>query len=305
MSYNDLTKRRIVVYVPRKKDKMPKAKGLLLSKAVEGFTLACRARQLSEHTISDYSHTFKIFLAHIGDVSIETIQTAQVQAFLASRPVGAKTLLNYHVGLSALWTWAVKEEYCTVHTLHKIDRPKPKKTLIESFTELECRALFSGLRTEGDRDRAMLMVMLDTGLRASELCNMQVEDIDMINHKIKVLGKGNKERNLPFSPRTASALFKHLASLPKGALRPFKMDRTSLGHQITRIAIRAGVKQANPHKFRHTFAVNFLRNGGDPFTLQEILGHSNMETVKLYLRIAQIDIDSAHKRASPVENWKL
>ena len=188
MPYNETARRHLIVYVPRKKEKMPKAKGLLLSKAIEGFTLACKARQLSEHTISDYSHTFKIFLAHVGDVPLEIIQTAQVQAFLASRPVSAKTLLNYHVGLSALWTWAVKEEYCTVHLLHKIERPKPKKTLIESFTELECHALFTGLRTEGDRDRAMLMVMLDTGLRASELCNIQVGDIDMVNHKIKVLG---------------------------------------------------------------------------------------------------------------------
>ena len=72
-----------------------------------------------------------------------------------------------------------------------------------------------------------------------------------------------------------------------------------------RLGRRAGVRKCHPHRFRHTFAVNYLVNGGDPFTLQRILGHSSMEMVNRYLALARDDIAAVHKKASPVKHWKL
>lgn len=275
--------------------------GTLLSAAIEGFMLASEARKLSENTIADYRRTLKRFLGHVGDTPIDQITTTQISAFLAAQPFSAKTVLNYHIGLAALWTWATREGLAERHIVRLVTKPRPQQIVVEPFTHEEIKAMLGSLGRHKDRDRALLLVLLDTGVRASELCAMTRETIDLTNRRVKVLGKGNKERVLPFSPRTASALFEYLG---QETGQPFQFTRTSLAHLIKAIGKRAGVR-AHPHRFRHTFAVTYLRNGGDPYTLQEILGHSTMEMVKTYLSLAQIDLDTAHLKASPVENWQL
>jgi integrase/recombinase XerD len=298
MPYHETRERR-VFYLPPKRTMKP----LLLSKAIEGFVLACKARKLSEHTLTDYERTMRKFVAHVGDSPIQKITSTQVAAFLASQPWSAKTVLNYHIGLSALWTWAVKEGYVERHILRQVDKPRPQKIAVAPFTDTEIRAMMASVKRNADRDRAIILLLLDTGLRASELCGLELSDIDLANKRLKVLGKGNKERLLPFSSRTASALFRYLST--ENPARPFPFTRTSLAHLVQDIGRRAGIRDAHPHRFRHTFAVTYLRLGGDPYTLQAILGHSTMEMVKNYLALAQVDVDAAHRRASPVENWRL
>lgn len=276
--------------------------GLVLSKCIDGFMLACSARRLSQNTIIDYRRTLKKFIAAIGDVNIKSITTRQVSQFLADQPFSEKTVLNYHIGLSALWTWAIKEEYAEKHILRLVDKPRPKKIAIQPFTEIEIKAMFASIARNCDRDRAMIYLMLDCGIRASELVGLERPDIDLARRQIKVLGKGNKERFIPFSARTGSALFK-LFTHQEG--KPFPINRDSLAGLIQRLGDRAGVANAHPHRFRHTFAIQFLRNGGDAYTLQEILGHTTFEMTRIYLQLAQIDIDAAHRRASPVDNWRL
>lgn len=127
------------------------------------------------------------------------------------------------------------------------------------------------------------------------------------------MGKGALERSVPFSPRTAQALWRYLSTRPKAETneplfvtalnRP--MDRGQLRKFLVFLGKRAGVKDVHPHRFRHTFAIEYLRNDGDPYTLQKILGHSTLDMVKKYLALAQVDLDKAHKRASPVDNWAV
>ena len=78
---------------------------------------------------------------------------------------------------------------------------------------------------------------------------------------------------------------------------------SALHHRLIRIGQRAGVSDIQTHRFRYTFAVQYIRNGGDAFTLQTILGHTTMEMVTYYIRLAQADLEQAHRRASPVDNW--
>lgn len=275
-----------------------------LSDAIDGFMLACRARKLSPHTIADYSRTLKRFLAHVGDMPMRDVTTVQVSAFLASQPFSEKTVHNYWIGLAALWTWAIREGHVQKHIVRIVEKPKPRKVVIVPFTQEQVKAMLAQDGRTADRNRCVILLLVDTGLRASELCGLSFGDIDLVNRRVKVLGKGNKERLLPFSKRTAQALFKYLSD-QDGKEKPFEFTRTSLAHLMQRIGRKAGVADAHPHRFRHTFAVTYLRNGGDPYTLQTILGHSTMEQVRAYLALAQVDLETAHQRASPVENWQL
>lgn len=269
--------------------------------------LACEARQLSPHTIADYRNTMRLFIEHAGDVAISGITSAQISAFLGCQgTVKAKTVLNYHVGLSSLWTWALKEGYVKNHVVRLVEPPRPDERAIEPFSELELRAMFSAIRQNPDRDRAMLLVLVDTGCRASEFCSLSQSNVDLSTRRIKLMGKGRKERIIPFSTRTAAALFKHMSTMDENAgAKIFPFNRDTLLKHIKRIGKRAGVSDCHPHRFRHTFATNFLRFGGSPLELQDILGHSSMEMVRRYVKIANTDLDAAHRRASPVENWKL
>jgi site-specific recombinase XerD len=285
-----------------KRSGMVKTKSMPLSKAIEGFLLSCQARRLSTHTIDDYRRTLAKFLKHTGDMPIHLVGTSQISAFLGAQTVGKKTLLNYHIGLSALWTWAIKEEYVEKHVVRMVDKPKPSKIVIQPFTETEIRALLQAIRYAPDRNRALILLLMDTGARASEVCGLQKGDIDLVNKRIKVRGKGDKERLIPFSSRTGSALFSYLATCEG---KPFGFSRHSLAQYLRRLGKRAGVKNVHPHRFRHFFAISYLRFGGDPFTLQEILGHSTMDMVKRYIALAQVDLDTAHRKASPVENMKI
>jgi len=83
------------------------------------------------------------------------------------------------------------------------------------------------------------------------------------------------------------------------------MNKNALRLLIVHLGKKAGIKHCHPHRFRHTFAITYLRSGGDVFTLQALLGHSTLDMVQHYARIAEIDVEQAHKRASPADNWRL
>ncbi len=305
---------------------------LSLKKVSQGFILSAQSRHLSMHTIRDYENTLRKFIDYIGeDHAFETITHRHIEAFLASvTHVTNKTLLNYHIGLSAMWTWAVREHLAETHVVHNVTPPKAEKREIMPFSEEEIKLLLHGVsrskayqrpgQRQSDRGlpnahrmRAIILLLLDTGLRASELTGIKIHQLDRTNSRVQVMGKGALERSIPISPRTAQAIWRYLATRdnPRADAPLFvtsmgrAIDRTSLGKMLVTLGARAGVKNVHPHRFRHTFAIQYLRNGGDPYTLQRLLGHSTLDMVRVYLQLAQVDIDKAHRRASPVDNWAL
>ena len=301
------------------------------SKVLEGYYLAANARRLSKDTIHDYSNTYRKFQSFLGeDPFIEDISVEHIREFLAAQDVAKKTLLNYHIGLSALWTWAFNEKLVDDQIVRKVNRPRPEKRAIKPYSETEIREMLNSLRyskayhrpgkcetvhrlAHEDRNRAMILLLLDTGIRSSELCGLKIHHFDLKARFIRVMGKGDKERILPFSARTGKALWRYLATREIDDLGRWlfvrqddmDFDRNSLLKVFRVIGNRAGVSDVNIHRFRHTFAINFLRNGGDPWSLQMMLGHATLEMVKNYLALANADLEKNHKIASPVDNWRL
>jgi len=305
---------------------------ITLSRAIEGYFITANARRLSPHTLRDYNNTFRRFEEFLErDPPLCRITPADVHAFLGSlNGLSAKTLRNYHTGLSALWTWALKEGLAEEHIVRAVDPPKPEKRAIIPYTEQEIRAMLaacdqsrsyerpgkrrcSHTRPTADRDRAMVAFLVDTGVRASELCNMRLRDVRLDTQQALVMGKGSKERLVEFSPNTAKHLWRYLATRDETVDRDFffvsldgqPLSRYALRRLIINIGTRAGVPRANVHRFRHTFAIQFLRNQGNIFALQRMLGHSTLEMVNRYLKIAQADLKRAHRTASPLANWGL
>ena len=298
---------------------------MLLSDAINGYLLDAKSRRLSPNTLRDYGNTFHKFVLLMGSTAeFEAITIPDIRQFLASHPqVKSKTIRNYHCALSALWQWAKLEGIVPVNIIRDVKAPRADSRVIVPFTVPEIRAMLrAAVKTTGiysgkevrvklvnaARNKAVVLLLLDTGLRASELCNAKIEDCDLQESRIKVFGKGRKERIVEFSPITGRAIWRYLAER-KGCTKEdwlfltdegHKMRRTSLRLLIGRIGERAGVKGAHPHRWRHTFAVMALINGMDAFTLQSSLGHSSMDIVGRYLNVAQVDTGRIQRRASPV-----
>jgi integrase/recombinase XerD len=310
-----------------------------LSQAIEGFLLEKRIN-LSQATTTKYAYVFRRFIDFIGDKDMKKVTSNDVRRFLEhlrtqheqgdKTQLSQRTIHDYYAPLSSLWSWA-EQELGIPHIIKgKVKAPEFNKTVIEPFTKDEVQRLaraaefaeewstrrgrnIQSKRPTADRDKAILLTLVDAGLRASELCALTLADYDAARGRLHVRhGKGDKERYVVIGARTQKAIWKYLTGRPKPktgdplfATRENRhIDRENLHHMLSRMGDRAGVENVFPHRFRHTFAIEFLRNGGNVILLKELLGHESLEMVMTYVRIAERDIEGS-ARHSPADNWRI
>lgn len=293
---------------------------ITLSDAIEMYFVAKRAQRLSEHTLSDYQNTLNKFSRFIGEAcELNNITSSHIATFLAgTTEVSKKTTLNYHTGLSSLWNYLVETGLAERNIVRLVKPPRPDERQILPFTRLEIVALLKAAEASKPRirNRAIILLLLDCGVRASELCSLKLKHVNLDDRRILVRGKGDKERKIPFSETTQAALKAYFQVRGLHSTRDYHdaifmaasgnpIDRIGLLQIVERTGIKAGVSNCHPHRFRHTFAIQFLRNGGNIYTLQALLGHTTLDMVKRYLAIAQTDLDRDHEKASPVKGWRL
>jgi integrase/recombinase XerD len=231
------------------------------------------------------------------------------------------TINCYLRAVRAFWSWLEAEEFIETNPFDRVTIPKAPKKVIMPFSEEQVRALLNTIDTKsaiGFRDWTIILTLLDTGIRVSELTDLKLDDVNLMQRCLKVRGKGNKERVVPIGISVQRAIAKYITKYRTNPIYPLSdnlfLNRDGMPLTPNRIqsiietyANRAGITgvRASPHTFRHTFAITYLRNGGDVFTLQRILGHETLDMVRNYVCLAQYDLQEAHLRCSPVDNLKI
>jgi len=232
----------------------------------------------------------------------------------AYKPLRPSTVATYHRHIKAFFNWCVREEFLEVSPMTRIAPPVARADQIQPFTLEQVRSLIlASKRTRNaERDQTIVRVLVDTGMRASELCSLKMEQLDLFGQRAIILGKGNKHRTVHFGSKTARMLRTYLKDehrtpaetliqADKNQYAGQPLTPNGLRQIIENLGKLAGLQavRCSPHTLRHTFAVEFLRNGGDVFSLKEILGHSSLHMTNRYVALAQADIEKQQRRFAP------
>ena len=286
-----------------------------LSAAVNTYKVIARAEAKSERTIQWVSDSTEYFRRFLGrDPPLEEITAQDMRRWIAalqhrvkwggrqgSGTLSPRSVRLYVQGVQLLFRTLEREELIAPHPISKMKTPKAPQRVIQPFSEREIQRLLSACHRAtplGTRDYALMLALLDCGLRASELCGLGLDDVTLEDGYLKVMGKGNKERIVPFGRRTTKTLLlyrdKYRPDQGDGSFflssKGESLNRDSLAKAMRRVGKRAGVKGVHPQRFRHTFALRFISATGDAFRLQAMLGHTDVQMTRRYLNLASLDL---------------
>ncbi len=277
-------------------------------------------KNASPHTVRSYRRDLEQFLAyltgasgHAGGEALRQIDGRLVRGWLAR--LHAHGLETASVGrkLAALRSWCrflVRRGRLARNPATDVRGPRPGRKLAGFLPIDETVALLDGPAPRA-RDRAILELLYAAGLRVSELTGLDLDDVDREEATVRVLGKGSKERIVPFGQKAAAALdaYLELRGLVPGPLfvnaRRGRLSVRSVHAMVRRRAQDVGLRRrVSPHTLRHTFATHLLDAGADLRMIQELLGHSRLTTTQRYTHVASEHLirvyDAAHPRARAV-----
>lgn len=239
------------------------------------------------------------------------------------RQVCAGTIKDYKRVLTTFLNWIVKQGLVEVSPIESVGDTIERDNEIhfDVFTEEEAGKILAAAAKCGNRDSAMALLLLDTGIRASELADLMWADVDLDGAKGTIRsGKGGKTRRIFWSTTTNSALWRYVhereldtegqsQAIPVFVGRPGRY----VGQQLTRSGVfqitqrwaqMAEVKHCHPHTFRHTFATLFLMEGGNQMALMELMGHSDIKQTQKYVKFTQTSMEAQAKQFSVVNRVK-
>ncbi len=283
-------------------------------------------RNLSAHTIRAYLGDLDSFFEHLERLDVtefSKLELAHIRSWLANQQVkgGARTTLSRRAVSIRLFTkWATKKGYLAKDVGATLATPKGARTLPDVLNVADAGLAMDALATRvaeedgplAKRDCAMVEVLYASGARVSELCGLDLQDIDYERNTIRVIGKGNKERTIPLGNPAMRALDAWLKE-GRPSLAGDKSDRAvflgARGKRIDQRTVRTVVYQAlqalegavklGPHALRHSAATHLLEGGADLRTVQEILGHASLATTQIYTHVSTERLQKAFKQAHP------
>jgi integrase/recombinase XerD len=289
-----------------------------LDDCVAAFLADCHARALSPRTLEQYQWAIASFRA-----SLDGAPSAQALAALtpdaarewsaalaaARSPASVRSAVR---ALKVFSHWLELEEYASRDPLATVRLPNAPEPLIVPLSGTHVAALMDA---GNPLLRVAVAILADTGLRSAELCGLAVEDV--LQGFLSVVGKGRRERLVPYGVATGAEIDRWVARWrsfpvrrPDERLLLLRSGAPLTTHRLGELMRRAGERlgiggvRVSPHTLRHTFAIEFLRNGGGELALQKILGHKSLDMVKVYARLTDIDVLDAHVGASPLDRWR-
>lgn len=272
---------------------------------------------LSLNTIDAYGRDLRSFLAHIetqGLQSLSAVEEAHIISFLATlqkKMQASSTLCRTLVAIKVFFRFLRREGDLDRDVTFHLDSPKLWQLIPEVLTITEVETLLQGPNPDssiGARDKAILEVLYATGIRVSELCNLNLQDVD--EDHVRVMGKGNKERLVPIAKMAIDAIDHYLIHhrkeekeknpplfVTKGGKR---IDRMTIWTRVKFYGKKEGIdKNISPHTLRHSFATHLLENGADLRVIQEMLGHADIATTDRYTHLSQKHMHDAFTNFHP------
>ena len=280
-------------------------------------------KRSSEHTVTAYEGDlaqFEQYLAdNFKDVKILEVEPLMVRAWmmeLLEKDISARSVGRKVSALRAFFRYHVKLKNVTVNPMEAVTSPKVKKRLPQFVEEEDMANLFSedlfADTYEGWRDRLIIELFYVTGMRLSELTNIRRNDVDLYACTVKVLGKRNKERVIPFSSRVKDLILKYFSlfdekypEIPKNyyifvAPNCNKIYPKAV-YRIVRkyLDLVTTIDKRSPHVLRHTFATHMLNHGADINAIKEILGHASLSATQIYTHNSIEKLKNIYNQAHP------
>lgn len=277
-------------------------------------------RRYSSNTVSSYSFDicdFTKFIRGLGKI-FKDIKVDDVKSWildLTERQIGKRSIKRKMSSLKSFYAWMYLQKKVDSDPFEYVHSPKATHALPDFFSEKEINSLLAAneKRTDKlkDRDQALLMLMFASGLRASEVVNLTFNQVDFDNRIMKVSGKGNKDRLVPFTNSAKESMLNYINGLRKDLLKEDtkyiflnsqgnKMTVRGLEYILDEIEAKTGLYgKIHPHMLRHSFATKMLNRGADLRTIQELLGHSSIETTSIYTHVAYENMKETYEKTFP------
>ncbi len=279
-------------------------------------------KRFSPHTVEAYESDLEQFFTFLnvtyGESDIVKVTHPMIRSWIVSLMENGTTPRSINRKLSSLKTFykfLLRNETIKINPMQKIQAPKTSKRLPVFVDESSMKLLFEqvdfGEGFIAGRDRLLMEIFYATGMRVSELVNLKDKDIDLPNSQVKVLGKRNKERIIPYT-RVIRQMIQEYQSLKSKQSFSFSSDNLFVskdGKPLSRMTAYNLVKKylstvstldkKSPHVLRHTFATHMLNNGADINSIKEILGHANLSATQVYTHNTIEKLKQVYKQAHP------
>ena len=275
---------------------------------------------LSQHTLSSYQTDLKLFARWLvgKKTQLLSVDDGLLQDYLSHRfasKYSERSTARLLSTLRRFYGYAIEANISQADPTAKIASPKLSKPLPKTLSESDVEQLLAAPNLEtdiGTRDLAMIEMMYASGLRVSELINIQFSQMSLQQGVVRVLGKGSKERLVPFGEVALGAIERYIKTTRSIYLgskacdylflssRGQKMTRQTFWYRLKHYAQQTSIKtKLSPHTLRHAFATHLLAHGADLRTLQLLLGHSDLSTTQIYTHIAKERLQLLHAKHHP------